>query len=136
MKIKNTRYAAEHEKGTNLEDQLMRKNDENNDLKRKILNLESAFKVAENDLRDERNELENLRADNSKLKLKVLESGQNIRKEFDGKDHESRKAILKLNEEISDLNLQLNEEKSRNLRLNSETTRYKTEKLRLEEFCD
>ena len=70
------------------------------------------------------------------MKMKVLESGQNIRKEFDGKDQESRKAILKLNEEISDLNLQLNEEKTRNSRLNSETNRYKTEKLRLEEFCD
>lgn len=77
-----------------------------------------------------------MRSETSKLKLKVLESGQSIRKEFDGKDHESRKTILKLNEEISELNLQLNEEKSRNSRIGSETTRYKTEKLRLEEFCD
>ena len=57
LKIKNTRYAAEHERGTNLEDQLMRKNDEVNDLKRKILNLESSLNRAENDLKDERNEL-------------------------------------------------------------------------------
>jgi hypothetical protein len=98
LKIKNTRYQAEHERSTNLEDQLMRKVDESNDLKRKILNLESALTVAENNLKDERNELENLRAESSKLKMRVLESGQTIRKEFDGKDQEARKTILRLNE--------------------------------------
>ena len=44
--------------------------------------------------------------------------------------------MMKLNEDIGELNLQLSEEKARNSKLNNDYLRYKNEKQRLEEFCE
>lgn len=80
------RANAQSQKTASLEDALSSKADELNDLKRKTLAFEKQVGVLETEIRQIRNEYDNLKRENATLKAKLLENGQEIRRAYEGKE--------------------------------------------------
>ena len=65
------------------------------------------------------------------MKAKLLESGQEVRRSYETKDIESKKAIHKINEELSSALAELRDERRINARLQTDVQGYRTEIQRL-----
>ncbi len=65
-----------------------------------------------------------------------METGQQIRREFDHKETDNKKTIQRLNEDIVSLTSELREEKKSSNRYQNELFQVKAEVTRLEDYID
>lgn len=130
------RANAQSQKTASLEDALSAKADELNDLRRKTLAFEKQVGVLETEIRQIRNEHEGLKRENSTLKAKLLENGQDIRRAYEGKEVESKRQTQRLSEDLAAVSAELREEKRSGARWQSELQNLKGELRRYEELAE
>ena len=103
LKIKAKKYQENYEKYNKLEEELISKIDQVNDLLRDKMMLEGDLKSMEAHLNDEKKMSSELQKEVSANKLRSLESSHDAKKDFESKILENKRNIQSLNQEISDL---------------------------------
>lgn len=83
-----------------------------------------------------RNEHDGLKRENTSLKAKLLENGQEIRRSYEGKEVEGKRQVQRLSEDLAAVSAELREEKRSGARWQSELQNLKTELRRYEELLE
>ena len=71
-------------------------------------------------MKELKSDYDSLKRENTGLKTKILENGQEIRKLYESKELESKRTIQRLTEDQASTTSELREEKRTNARLQSE----------------
>ena len=83
-------------------------------------------------MKELKSDYDSLKRENTGLKTKILENGQEIRKLYESKELESKRTIQRLTEDQASTTSELREEKRTNARLQSELQNIKGEFRRYE----
>lgn len=69
------------------------------------------------ELQETKNQVELAKKENGSLRIKLLEAGQDVKRDYNNKDLENKKIINKLNEDLAAIASEIRDEKKSNSRL-------------------